>query len=74
MLQHLPAFARFSKGGVEANVDCLHAEQLNSTQKSAIWALFEANMKGIYEADQQDWSPKAKQRELFHVSCFTSAS
>jgi hypothetical protein len=44
-----------------------HGNNLSQQQKDALWALFEANMKDIYAADQQKWNPSIKKRELFHV-------
>jgi hypothetical protein len=60
-------FKTFSKGDLPAAVTFQTAESLSEQQRADIWALFEANMAAIYEADGQKWSPKEKRRELFHV-------
>jgi hypothetical protein len=67
MLQHFPAFATYNKNDVAVTFSFCHGSNLSQQQKDALWALFEANMKDIYAADQQKWNPSTKKRELFHV-------
>ncbi|KAF8072830.1 NAA40 [Scenedesmus sp. PABB004] len=59
-------FAAYAKDGLAARIAFKHAEQLTPAERDGVWALFEANMAAVYEADAQKWQPRAKRRELFH--------
>lgn len=67
LLEHFPVFASYNKGDLSSSIAFKHAEQLSPDERSAMWAMFEANMKDVYNRDDQKWSPKEKRRELFDV-------
>lgn len=68
LLQHFPVFASYSKGDLKTSISFKHASQLLEDERTSVWDIFEANMKDMYQADNQKWHPKEKRRELFDVS------
>lgn len=62
-----PAFSAYSRDGWTGSLTSQIGSELSSEQRAAVWALFEANMRDVYDSDQQRWSPTEKRRELFHV-------
>ena len=72
-MQHFPVFASYNKNDLSSSIKFKHAGELSDEEKTAIWGLFEANMKDVYQADNQKWNPKEKRRELFDVSTSSGA-
>ncbi|KAF8168034.1 acyl-CoA N-acyltransferase [Crassisporium funariophilum] len=47
-------------------VEVLHGDELQATQREAVWVIFEANMRELYQNSSFGWDPETKRKELFH--------
>ncbi|KXN89962.1 N-alpha-acetyltransferase 40 [Leucoagaricus sp. SymC.cos] len=45
----------------------LHSLELGDEEKTAIWGLFEGNMRDLYSGSSFGWNPADKKKEIFHM-------
>ncbi|GMF20408.1 unnamed protein product [Phytophthora fragariaefolia] len=59
------AFSHFARNGANVSIRGSRAEDLAESTREGVVALFEGNMKSLYQASNWGYDPEAKRKELF---------
>ncbi|KAG6621336.1 N-alpha-acetyltransferase 40 [Phytophthora cinnamomi] len=59
------AFARYARNGADVSIRGSQAIDLSESTREGVVALFESNMKALYQASDWGYDPVAKRKELF---------